>query len=307
MTSTVGIDVGGTKTEIVRLDDASVVASTRTATGRDAPVTVETVDAIRRVWSDDVTGIGAGLAGLVDFDGGRFVWGPHVAGTDVPVREILEDEFGVPAVVDNDVNAAAFGELRAGAGRGHRHLLMVTVGTGIGGAIVVDGEIHRGRGYAGEWGHMRFDPGGAACDCGRSGCWETVVSGPALERLARAHVDDHPNGPLARRLRAEGIDGEAVTRAAQEGDGEARRLVARVGASLGEGLGTLITIFDPEIVVVGGGLGSIGGPLLGPARRAAEDALHGAAVRDLPPVVAAELGSRANAVGAALLAARSSG
>jgi glucokinase len=303
MPSTIGIDIGGTKVNIVRVADGEVVAETRTETATEAPLTPGIFTAIRGVWADDVAAIGAGVAGLVDAAEGRFVWGPHVAGTGIEVRAELESELGVPAIVDNDANVAAWGELQAGAGRGHRHMLLVTLGTGIGGAIVVDGEIYRGSGFAGEWGHMLFDPGGLPCDCGKLGCWETVASGPALRRLARNHVAQNPQGSLAVRLRGGEIDGEAVTRAADEGDESARSLVAQVGSAFGLGLCNLIAVLDPEIIVVGGGLGSIGEALLGPARRVATDALHGGSFRDLPPIVTAELGSRANAVGAALLAA----
>jgi len=302
-TTTVGMDIGGTKVLVVRVTDGRVVAEARTQTATDAPLTPEIFSAIREVWTPGVLGIGAGVAGLVDAAEGRFVWGPHVAGTGIPVRAELEDELGVPAIVDNDANMAAWGELQAGAGRGYRDLLLVTLGTGIGGAIVVGGEIYRGMGFAGEWGHMLFDPGGLPCDCGKLGCWETVASGPALSRLTRNHVAQNPHGTLAVRLRGSVIDGKAVTRAADEGDESARSLVAQVGGAFGLGLCNLIAVLDPEIIVVGGGLGSVGESLLGPARRVATDALHGGSYRTLPPIVTAELGSRANAVGAALLAA----
>jgi glucokinase len=303
MTSTIGIDIGGTKVYVVRMAGGEVVAETRTETASEAPLTPEIFSAIRQVWSPDVAAVGAGVAGLVDAHTGTFVWGPHVAGTAIPVKEELETELGVPAVVDNDANTAAWGELRAGAGQGYRDMLLVTLGTGIGGAIVIGGEIYRGLGFAGEWGHMLFDPGGLPCDCGKLGCWETVASGPALARLARNHVAQNPHGSLAVRLRGSVIDGEAVTRAADEGDEPARSLVAQVGGAFGLGLCNLIAILDPEIIVVGGGLGSIGESLLGPARRVATDALHGGSHRELPPIVVAELGSRANAIGAALMAA----
>jgi len=306
MTTTIGIDIGGTKVFVVRVVDGEIAAEIRTETASEAPLTPAIFDAIRQVWSSDVAAVGAGVAGLVDPDRGLFVWGPHVAGTGIPVRTELEKELGVPAVVDNDANMAAWGELRAGAGRGYRHMLLVTLGTGIGGAVVIDEQIYAGiSGFAGEWGHMLFDPGGLPCDCGKLGCWETVASGPALTRLARNHVAQNPQGSLATRLRGSVIDGESVTRAADEGDEPARSLVAQVGGAFGLGLCNLIAILDPEIIVVGGGLGSVGEALLGPARRVATDALHGGSHRRLPPIVVAQLGSRANAVGAALRAAES--
>ena len=274
MTSTIGIDIGGTKTHVVRLTDGVVDAETRVQTPPEPPVSPSVLAAVRSVWSPGVKAVGAGIAGLVDTDAGRFVWGPHVAGTDVPVRAQLEGEFGLPAVVDNDVNAAAWGEMKVGAGFGYRHVLFVTLGTGIGGAIVTDGEVHRGAGFAGEFGHVRFEPGGPPCECGRSGCWETVASGPALERLARDHIAANPEGTLAARLDGD-IDGETVTEAALDGDESAAALVARVGADFGRGLCDLIAVLDPEIIVVGGGLGSVGDLVLDPARTVVAEELHG--------------------------------
>jgi glucokinase len=305
--TTIGIDIGGTKVFIVRVTDGEVAAEVRTETAADAPLTPEIYAVIRELWSPDVVAVGAGVAGLVDADRGLFVWGPHVSGTGIPVRADLEEALGVPAVVDNDANMAAWGELKAGAGRGFSDMLLVTLGTGIGGAIVIDGEIHRGTGFAGEWGHMLFDPGGLPCDCGKLGCWETVASGPALSRIARNHVAQNPLGSLAVRLKDGQIDGEAVTAAADDGDESARGLTAQVGGAFGLGLCNLIAILDPEIIVVGGGLGSVGESLLGPARRVVTDALHGGSYRQHPPIVTAELGSKANAIGAALLASHTLG
>jgi glucokinase len=301
--TTIGIDIGGTKVAVARVTDGETQAETRTETRAEGPLTPEIFAAIREVWTAEVHAVGAGVAGLVDAASGSFVWGPHVAGTAIPIKEMLESELGVPAIVDNDANMAAWGELRAGAGRGYRDMLLVTVGTGIGGAIVVDGEIYRGLGFAGEWGHMLFEPGGLPCDCGKRGCWETVASGPALARIARDHIARNPQGSLAVRLRGSVIDAEAVTRAADEGDEPARGLIAQIGGAFGLGLCSLIAILDPEIIVVGGGLGSVGESLLGPARRVAAEALHGGSHRRLPPIVVAELGGRSNAVGAAFMAA----
>jgi glucokinase len=256
----------------------------------------------RELWAGDVAGIGVGIAGLVAWPEGEFVWGPHVAGTRVPVRAEVEAELAVPVVVDNDANMAAWCELHLGAGRGYRNMLLVTLGTGIGGALVIDGRLYRGRSFAGEWGHMLFDPAGPRCHCGKRGCWETVASGPAVVRLATELVQLNPEGALARRLAGVEITGESITRAADEGDETARVIVAQVGADLGRGLCNLLAILDPEIIVVGGGLGSVGEGLLGPARRIAADALHGGSYRELPPIVRAERGPASNAVGAALMA-----
>lgn len=304
MSGTIGIDMGGTKALAVRLEHGKVAERVKFSMPGDADTLLKTAaEAARRVWSKDVAAVGVGLAGLVQWPDGRFVWGPHVAGTNVPLREELASELGIETVVDNDANAAALAELRLGAARGHRDFVLVTLGTGIGGALVIDGKVARGASFSGEWGHMLYQQGGHRCDCGKQGCWETVASGPALVRLAREFIAQDPDGPLGHRLRGREITGEAITQAADDGDETARGLVAEVGADLGRGLCNLIAALDPEIVVIGGGLGSGGESLLGPARRVAADALHGGSHRTLPPIVVAALGEEAGAIGAALLAA----
>lgn len=301
MTTTIGIDLGGSKILAVRVTDGEIVARELFASPSDDLVESATA-VIGELWTDVVDGIGIGIAGLVGYPEGIFVWGPHVAGANIAVRAEIEEGFGVPAIVDNDANTAALAELRLGAARGRSDFLLVTLGTGIGGAVVIGGAIFRGTSFAGEWGHMQYQENGLQCDCGKRGCWETVASGPALARLGREFVNLNPDGQLARVLAAGPITGEAITRAADSGDEAARGLVSQVGAALGRGLCNLVAGLDPEMIVVGGGLGSVGESLLGPARRVAADALHGGSHRPFPPIVVAEQGPEAGAVGAALLA-----
>jgi glucokinase len=304
ITTTVGIDLGGTKLLAVRLEDGEIVEEQRSSNpGAADQLAAAVIEAIGGVMRPKVAAVGVGVAGLVQWPEGVFVWGPHVAGTGVALRSALETEFGLPALVDNDANCAAWAEHIAGAGRGYGDMLLVTLGTGIGGAIIIDGALHRGKSFAGEWGHTMFERNGHLCACGKRGCWETVASGPALVRLAREFVFQNPDGALAHRLGDAPFSGEDVTGAADEGDETARGLVAQVGADFGRGLCNLIAILDPDIVVVGGGLGSVGEALLGPARRVAADALHGRSHRRLPPIVVAELGTAAGAAGAAMMAA----
>ncbi len=299
--STIGIDIGGTKALAVRLDDGVIVEERHTATRR-GPVVDVALSAIRGVWADDVEAVGVGLAGLVQWPEGVLAWGPHVQGTEIPIKAVLEEELGIPVAIDNDANVAAFGERVVGAARGFDDFLLVTLGTGIGGAIVIDGSVYRGESFAGEWGHIRHDTVGLLCDCGKRGCWETVASGPALVRLAHEVMNLNPEGSLAGRFGSKTITGEDVTAAADAGDEVARGLVAQVGSELGRGLANLIAIFDPDLIVVGGGLGSVGESLLGPARRIAADALHGGNHRLLPPILVAGAGPGAGAIGAAYLA-----
>jgi glucokinase len=300
--ATIGIDIGGTKAAGVRLDDEGVGARVSHSVYQGDLVT-NVAATVRDLWADDVDGVGVGLAGLVQWPEGVFVWGPHLDWKEIPVRAALEEELQVPVVVDNDANMSAFGELRRGAGRGFDDFLMVTLGTGIGGGIVTGGTIYRGDSFAGEFGHMVVDTGGLLCDCGKRGCWETVASGPALMRLAREVITLNPDGSLASRIGAKAISGDDVTAAADAGDEVARGLVAQVGAEFGRGLGSLIAIFDPELIVIGGGLGSVGESLLGPARRVAAEGLHGGTHRLLPPILVGGLGPEAGAIGAAAMAA----
>lgn len=300
--SVIGVDIGGTKALAVRMEGEERAATERYVLDRS----MSTVDALCRsidkVIDGELIAIGVGVAGLVRSDDGILVWGPHVSGTSVPIGEELSRRYEVPVVVDNDANAAALAEFRIGAGAGYRNGLLVTLGTGIGGAIVMNGDVFRGEGFAGEWGHVKVDDAGVLCDCGKRGCWETKASGPALTRLAREVVTSNPDGSLARALGGDRITGESVVAAADAGEETARALVAEVGRAFGQGVADLTAIFDPQIVVVGGGLGSVGESIIGPARRVVTDSIHGGNLRVPPTVQVAALGEAAGAVGAAMMA-----
>lgn len=228
--------------------------------------------------------VGVGVAGLVDHATGRLLGMPHRPG-EASIAETVRAGSGLPTVVDNDANATALAEAIAGAGMGHRMVLAVTVGTGIGGGLVIDGIVERGRGHLGEIGHMSVDRAGATCRCGATGCWEMYASGRALDESAR---------------RVGLGDGVALVRAAEGGDGAAAGLVDEVAAAFGRGLANLVAILDPDIIVVGGGVAAAGEAFLAPARRA----LAGSAGsgRRGTPVVAAAFGPSAGIVGAALMA-----
>lgn len=297
---TVGVDIGGSKALAVAMDGSHVIAESRVDVDRSAD-TIEAIAAsVESVMVDGLEAVGVGVAGLVNPKDGVLVWGPHLPGTNLEIRTAISDRFDVPVFVDNDANTAAFGELSIGAARGYQNVLLVTLGTGIGGAVIINGALYRGGGLAGEWGHVRVDRDGLLCDCGRRGCWETLASGPALVRLAHEVVAMNPNSSLARIMGSEPITGESVVAAADGGDETARGLVTEVGRSLGQGLAGLVAIFDPELIVVGGGLGSIGESIIGPARRVLADSLHGGKLRVPPAVQVAALGPAAGAIGAAL-------
>ena len=234
---------------------------------------------------------------------GRLVWGPNVVGRDVPFKDLLTTRFGLPTVVDNDANLAALAESRVGVARGYRHVLLVTLGTGIGGGNVIDGRIYRGRSFAGEVGHMVIDVGGPRCTCGQRGCWETFASGRRLDQIARDVAAADPAGLTARLAVGGPAAGSHLTEAATQGDPQAAQAVAEMGVWLGIGLASLVALLDPEVIVVGGGAARAGDILLQPARDSIMAALEGSEFRRPTPLLAAGLGQDAGIIGAGLAAA----
>lgn len=254
-----------------------------------------------------IEAVGVGAAGWVSSDRATVVFAPHLSWRNEPLRERLAASLALPVFVDNDANAAAWAEWRFGAGRGERQLVMITLGTGIGGALVVDGLIHRGRfGLAGEFGHMQVVPGGHRCACGSRGCWEQYASGRALIREARAIMDTR--SPVARELSAladvepGGLSGPMITRAARDGDRTAVELLGEIGTWLGVGLANIAAAVDPGRFVIGGGVSAAGDLLLGPARESFRRCLPGRGYREEALISAAELGNDAGLIGAADLA-----
>jgi glucokinase len=308
----IGLDIGGTKIAAGVVTAAGVVLDrTRVPTPpADQAATVTAMVAVvdeLRARHPEVCAVGVGAAGLVDWPRGRLRWAPHNAYRQLELRRLLHERTGLPTVVDNDANAAAWAEARFGAGAGSDDLVLVTVGTGIGGGLVLDGAVYRGAGgLAGEVGHMVVDPQGDRCACGGRGCLEAMASGSALGRAGREAAARDPGGRLAAVAGGpERVTGEAVFQAATEGDQAAIGLFQRTGFWLGVGIASLITIFDPDVVVVGGGLAATGDLLLAPARASMERYVFGRAHRELPPVAPARLGGDAGMVGAATLALRS--
>ncbi|MFL5767296.1 MAG: ROK family protein, partial [Actinomycetota bacterium] len=230
---------------------------------------------------------------------------PNLAWRDVRLAKELTAKLGLPCIVDNDANTAAWGEFRFGAGRDAEHMLLVTVGTGIGGGIVSGGRLLRGaHGFAAEIGHIVVEPGGPLCGCGNHGCWEQVASGRAIDRLAGEAVRNDPSSPFTKRFDGDPsrARGEVLARAAREGDETAIEIFRRVGSRLGEGIAGLVNVLDPGVVVVGGGAMDAGDLLLEPARLRYAEAVEAAEARPEVPIVAAELGKEAGAIGAAKLA-----
>lgn len=308
---TMGVDIGGTKVLAGVVDSqGNVIARQRRLTASRSVSTVEDtivelVTSFKREY--DIAAVGIGAAGFVDSTRSIVKFSPHLAWRDEPLRSKVATRVRLPIVVDNDANAAALAESRFGAGRGHRFVLCVTLGTGLGGALVLDNRVFRGaNGMAGEFGHMQVVKGGHLCPCGNRGCWEQYASGNALERDARELVRN--DSPMAHRLRkivegeAELITGPQITQAARDGDPLCIELLGDMGAWLGVGLAGLTAAFDPTCIVIGGGVSSAGELLLEPTRAAFSRSLTGRGHRQEPAIHAAELGPDAGFIGAADMA-----
>lgn len=306
-----GVDVGGTKIAGGVVDAEGRIVEELTL---ESPAT--DVDAIEDAIAGLVTDlasrhaigcVGIGAAGYVDSGRAHVLFAPNLAWRDLDLKAELEARIQLPVVVENDANAAAWGEFAFGAGEDVDDLLLVTVGTGVGGGIVLDGKLHRGAfGVAAEIGHMRVVPGGILCGCGNRGCLESYGSGSALVREARAAAEG--GSLLARDLldRAGGdvgeITGPLITEAARAGDGFAIGQLADLGTWLGEGIASLAAVLDPAMVAIGGGVSEAGDLLLEPIRVAFGQQLTGRGHRPVADIRRARLGNKAGLIGAADLA-----
>lgn len=307
----VGIDIGGTKVAAGVVDTRGrVLARTIQPTPTRSPAAVEDTIVMlvdQCAAEHDIVAVGIGAAGWIDSDQAVVRFSPHLAWRNEPLRDRLADRLDLPLVIDNDANAAAWAEYRFGAGEGSSVMLCLTMGTGIGGGLVIDGKLFRGSfGMAGEFAHMCVVPDGHWCPCGNRGCWEQYSSGNALQRDARDLV--RSGSPRASALRdrcrgdADRLQGRDVTAVAMAGDPAALELLADAGRWLGRGIADLTAGLDPDLVVVGGGLGDAGELLLQPAREAFERHLTGRGFRPVARIESARLGSGAGLVGAADLA-----
>lgn len=307
----IGVDIGGTKIAAgVVDDDGRVLAKLRRDTDPEHPgeielVVVELVRELRKEFP--VSAVGVAAAGFVADDRATVLFAPNIAWRDYALRDRLEPHIDVPVVVENDANAAGWAEYRFGAGRGVSDMVMLTVGTGLGGAIVVNSTLLRGaHGVAAEIGHIRMVPDGHMCGCGHPGCWEQYASGGALTRQARAAAVAYPHRATALLDLAGGdpeqIKGPHVTYVAQQGDPLGIELLAELGGWLGAGTADLVAVLDPAVVVIGGGVCAAGDLLLVPVREAFENALSARGHRPEPSITLAQMQNDAGLVGAADLA-----
>jgi glucokinase len=304
---TIGLDIGGTKVLGVLLDASGQVLSEQRRSSPHAGTDALVATAVRIIeeLAGPGTPVGVGAAGMVSHDG-HVLYSPNLPTVhDAPLRDALSEATNHPVIVDNDANVAARGEIAYGAAAGVDHALFVTLGTGIGGAMVLDGHLYRGsHGFGAEIGHMTVQRNGPLCACGEYGHWEAIASGTALGRMARELVE---KGGGAKILAAAGGDRDAVTgvhveETARAGDPDAHALLADYADNVALGLAGLSNVLDPEMIVIGGGLVELGPLLFDPLDAAFMRHVEGASYRPKIPIVPARLGERAGAVGAAVLA-----
>jgi glucokinase len=306
----IGIDAGGTKLLGGVVDEGLVVHHRvrRTWRGADRAETldifVESVEEVRTA-APDVAAVGFGIPALVEVETGVSRWSTHLPIADVRFRDVMSERLGLPVVVDNDANAALLAEARFGAARDVSHAVLVALGTGIGSGLLLDGRIYRGaRGLGAEIGHMVVDLHGPDCqgECPGRGCLEVMASGSTIGREGRAAAAAHPESALGRRAAAEQeITGGIVTELAHAGDAAAASVLAQIGRRLGYGLVGVVNVFNPELIVIGGGAIAAGEMLLAPAREVvAERALP--PMREMVSIVPTAFGDESGMLGAALLA-----
>jgi glucokinase len=307
----IGVDLGGTKLLAGAVDQSLGVHHRvqRTVTGLDPgallDVAVEAVSEVREATGGDVGAVGFGIPALIDRRTGIARVAIHLPLSDIAFADIMTERLGLPVFVDNDGNAAALAEHRAGAARGVGDAIVMTIGTGIAGGLILRGEPYRGAiGFAGELGHIVIDRNGRPCqgNCPNHGCVEAYVSGAALVREAHRLAAERPGSGLARAV-AQGreLAGPLVTELAHDGDDAAREAIALIGTALGVAIASLLNIFNPEVVVIGGGVIAAGELLLIPAREEVTRRVL-APTRDAARIVAARFGVEAGMVGAAAMA-----
>jgi glucokinase len=306
----IGLDVGGTKIAGGVVTSAGEILERIVVPTPSVDDETNTLVVLRRVIDElrgrhpQVEAIGVGAAGMVEWPAGYIRWAPNNAYRALPLRKLLEEATRLPTIVENDANVAAWAESRFGSGAGYDDIVCLTVGTGIGGGLILGGRLYRGKaGIGAEVGHIIVNPEGRSCGCGNNGCLEALAAGPALGAYGREAAQTDPDGYLAKLAGGSAnVTGETVFAAACDGDPTARSLFEQLGYWLGIGIASLVTLFNLELVVIGGGLGTTGELLLAPARASFERFVFARSQRQLPSIVPARLGVEAGLIGAAALA-----
>ena len=312
MTLTIGIDIGGTKVLGGVVDEnGKILATQRVPTPKEggAALTKTIADVANHLLKDhDVVALGVSAAGLISSVRETILATGNISGWNgVNLKEELNKFVDLPIFIENDANSAAWGESRYGAGVGEDHMLILTIGTGVGGGAIIDGKLLRGaHGISAEFGHIRVVPEGQLCSCGARGCLEQYASGNALMRHVREAISASPDAAYNLLARGdgtiEGLTGHHITQAAGDGDPIALAGFNTTAQWLGAGIASLSALFDPACVVIGGGVIEAGEILLAPTRAALERLIPFSGRRPIPKVVAATLGNDAGLVGAADLA-----
>lgn len=303
----IGIDIGGTKIAGALVDaQGAIVLEERVPSPAGDPEAM--VDAVvgliqRLSANHEVIGAGVAAAGFIDADQSTIIYAPNINWRNEPFKAKLEAKLDIPVIIENDANAAGWAEYRYGAGRGYKHMVMLTIGTGVGGAVIADSHMLRGGfGIAGELGHIRVVPDGLLCGCGQHGCLESYASGSALLRSAKAlAASGDPAGQRLREIEAEAgqLTGLEVYKAILENDEGALSVLRELGSWLGQAIGSLVAVLDPEVVVIGGGVSAAGDLLLDPIRDAYLAHLPAKGYRPELKIIAAEFVNDAGVVGAA--------
>lgn len=308
MRTALGADLGGTKMAIGVLDEERSVLyrSTEETFGLTLEELLDRLEAELRSGLEacpQVGSVGLGVPCRIDRESGHAIGAVNLPIEDVPFRDLIAERIGLPTLIDNDGNLAALAEHRFGAAKGARNAVLLTIGTGIGGGVIVGGELYRGStGSGGELGHVVIDQAGPPCqgNCPNRGCVEALASGTALGREGRSAAEAHPESALGHALAAgQNIDGKLVTKLAIDGDGIAVETLATIGRRLGVALSSFANIFEPEVIVIGGGVSAAGELLIGPARK--EMRSRALSPMNETEVVAAALGPDAGMIGAAAL------
>jgi glucokinase len=305
---TIGVDLGGTKMAVGVVDSEQHIRYQ----GKESSIGLSEDKLVQDLGRElkeakqarpDVLSAGLGIPATIDHDRGVAIQAVNLEISDVPLRDLMQKELGLPVYIDNDANVAALAEFLYGAGRGARNVVMLTIGTGIGGGLILGGEIYRGSTGAGaELGHIVIVEDGLPCqgNCPNHGCVETYASGTAVAREGKAAAEREPDSALGKALAEGPILGRTVTELALAGDPPATEVVAQAGRHLGTALASLANIFDPDVFVIGGGVSAVGDLLLEPAR----EELRSRALppQNKAPVKLAELGPDAGMIGAAAMA-----